>query len=103
MRASLQSCPGWTSPLVSGVVGATGGGGGSDTYRENLFVASDDGFLCLACNKRMKRKDHMRNHVLTHTQGQEVSCYECGRVYKNARSLEVHISAHHRFKSTLNV
>ena len=88
---------------VSGVIGGGLGVVPADTYRENLFAASHDGFLCLVCNKRMRRKDHMRNHVLTHTQGQEVNCYECGRVYKNARSLEVHISAHHRMKTGADV
>ena len=82
---------GLATACVSGVVGSVVP---ADTYQENLFAASNDGFLCLVCNKEMRRKDHMRNHA----QGQEVSCYQCGRVYKNARSLEVHISAHHRFK-----
>jgi hypothetical protein len=74
----------------------------SGQQQESLYTQSPDGgFLCLVCSKAMRRKDHMRNHVLTHTGGQEVSCAECGRVYKNARSLEVHISAHHRYNNKM--
>ena len=52
-------------------------------------------FQCIKCNKVMKRKDHMKNHVRTHFEGQEVACHHCGKVYKNIRSLEVHRSSYH--------
>jgi len=58
-------------------------------------------YQCRKCNKIMKRKDHIKNHVQTHFVGQEVTCVLCGKVYKNVRSLEVHRSSYHNFNSSV--
>ena len=57
-------------------------------------------YRCTECQKVMKRKDHMKNHVKTHFVGQEVNCYICGKPYKNIRSMEVHISSYHNNPSS---
>ena len=61
-----------------------------------LVTAEGPTFQCAKCRKVMRRKDHIKNHVRTHFEGQEVTCYLCGKVYKNLRSLEVHRSSYHQ-------
>lgn len=68
---------------------------------EKIATADDTVcYRCTECQKVMKRKDHMKNHVKTHFVGQEVNCYICGKPYKNIRSMEVHISSYHNNPSS---
>ena len=71
-------------------------GGLLDSYMTRVRDAIGNvvGYSCNSCQKNMKRKDHMNNHVQTHFPNQEVTCDICGTTCKNLPSLNVHKSKH---------
>lgn len=61
---------------------------------DHRMVEHKVGYACEVCNKRFKRKENIRIHMLTHeTQGKFV-CSTCGYVTKRRQCLTIHMMRH---------
>ena len=52
-------------------------------------------FACPLCSKTMKRKDHMKDHILIHTGEKRFFCTICHRFFNRKSSLNRHIEKTH--------
>ena len=52
-------------------------------------------FACPLCPKTMKRKDHMKDHILIHTGEKRFFCTICHRFFNRKSSLNRHIEKTH--------
>ena len=64
--------------------GREGGAGGDhvDPYISKV----EGGWKCNKCNKTVKQKGNMKQHVQTHLPNQNITCRLCGGYYKNKHS-----------------
>ena len=68
-------------------------------YLETMVEQMPDGtgFMCLVCRKVVLKKGNLKKHILSmHTGEQSQDCPACGKQFKNANSLQNHISLQHR-------
>ena len=57
-------------------------------------------FECAECNKKLKRNDHLKRHMLKHTTDGEhrirLPCTDCDRTFSLAFKLAIHIKETHQ-------
>lgn len=50
----------------------------------------DERFTCATCNKSFPSKDHLRKHVIVHSDERKYKCTVCSATYKHSKSLRRH-------------
>jgi len=51
-------------------------------------------FQCQYCGKRFRRRDHLRQHIRTHTGEKPFQCNICGRRFSQSQQVRIHMRVH---------
>jgi len=51
-------------------------------------------FQCQYCAKRFRRRDHLRQHIRTHTGEKPFQCNICGRRFSQSQQVRIHMRVH---------
>ena len=70
---------------------------GSSTFptkAQNNVSKSDKPFECQVCGKSFTRREHLKVHVITHTDEKPFECKVCGRMFSRKDYLRGHLKTH---------
>ncbi|XP_035716183.1 zinc finger protein 177 [Folsomia candida] len=64
------------------------------THFRREHVQNPVRFLCQLCGIEFKRKEHLTNHVSTHTTEKTYKCAHCGKGFIQRGALKIHVKTH---------
>nr|XP_017534828.2 zinc finger protein 438 isoform X2 [Manis javanica] len=67
----------------------------SSVYRNGFPVIKKPWHRCFVCNHHFRFKQHLRDHMNTHTNRRPYSCRVCRKAYVRSSSLSTHMKLHH--------
>lgn len=71
------------------------------TYAEGIdYKRAGKAFECLTCKRRMIKFDHMKEHLLTHSNDKNVLCPFCARAFITESYVRKHVNRTHKLRIT---
>ncbi|ESP05447.1 hypothetical protein LOTGIDRAFT_102986, partial [Lottia gigantea] len=90
-----------TLPFICNVEGCNKGFKNKYLYLRHQNIHQNGHMLsCLYCDKKFRRKDHLKNHMLVHDLNRNIwKCEQCNKIYMRYERYKFHLALHHAKES----